>query len=251
MKFARSSRKLSFTREGKVYVFLCLAIGVASINTGSNLLFLLLSVMLSIIISSGILSETGLRDLKVERLDIPKAYCNELFLYRFEVENKKKFFPAFCINIREEEIDGYSPFVFRLNPGDIGRPFARAVFMKRGIHNLQKVTLESTYPFGFFKKSKTISLPGSVMVLPLIKNVPEKIFIARREINEKKISSGLSRRSEEYFFGLKEYRIGENPRHIYWESLAKYKEPMIKEYEELAGFSVDILLDLSFSERNF
>ena len=61
-RWIRPPRRLSFTREGKYFVGITLGVGFAAINTGNNLLYLLLGMMLSLIIASGIMSEMSLRD---------------------------------------------------------------------------------------------------------------------------------------------------------------------------------------------
>jgi len=45
----RPPRRLRFTSEGTGFVIVALAIGVAAINTGNNLLYLILAMMLSAI----------------------------------------------------------------------------------------------------------------------------------------------------------------------------------------------------------
>ena len=49
---------LRTTREGKAFIFVTGGVGLAAINTGNNLLFLIFGFMLSLIVMSGILSET-------------------------------------------------------------------------------------------------------------------------------------------------------------------------------------------------
>ncbi len=46
----RPPRRLQFTREGKYFVGITIGVGFAAINTGNNLLYLLLGMMLSLII---------------------------------------------------------------------------------------------------------------------------------------------------------------------------------------------------------
>ena len=60
-------RRLRFTQLGRWYVALTIGIGLAAINTGNNLLFLVLGLLLSSIVVSGLLSETSLRAVRVER----------------------------------------------------------------------------------------------------------------------------------------------------------------------------------------
>jgi hypothetical protein len=56
IRFIYRNRSLRFTKEGLSFVLFSLAVGVAAVNTGNNLLYLILAMMLSLIIVSGILS---------------------------------------------------------------------------------------------------------------------------------------------------------------------------------------------------
>src|SRR5882762_2236566 len=85
----RPPRRLSFTREGRIIVFLSVGVGFAAINTGNNLLYLLLGWLLSFIIASGVLSEMTLRDLRVERRPPPRIYASEPFLMEVVIKNGK------------------------------------------------------------------------------------------------------------------------------------------------------------------
>ncbi|MFB6375371.1 MAG: DUF58 domain-containing protein, partial [Bradymonadaceae bacterium] len=90
-KLLQPPRRLSFTRGGKYFAGMTLMVGLGAINTGNNLLFLVLGMMLSLIVASGMLSEAVLRKLRVRR-QLPK----HLFAHRtapgeFLVENPKVY----------------------------------------------------------------------------------------------------------------------------------------------------------------
>ena len=55
------------TKEGWWFLFATLGLGFAAINTGNNLLYLLLSMLLGTIVVSGVLSEQCLRRLRLHR----------------------------------------------------------------------------------------------------------------------------------------------------------------------------------------
>ena len=74
-RWLRPPRRLEFTREGKYFVAITVGVGFAAINTGNNLLYLLLGMMLSFIIASGILSELSLRELAVMRTPPDAVYA--------------------------------------------------------------------------------------------------------------------------------------------------------------------------------
>src|SRR5262249_58543928 len=60
-------RSIRFTPEGVRFLLFTLGIGLAAINTGNNLFYLLLAMMLSLIVVSGLLSEHCLRRLEFRR----------------------------------------------------------------------------------------------------------------------------------------------------------------------------------------
>src|SRR5690606_34235039 len=83
----RPPRRLKFTKMGRFYIGFTLVIGVAAINTGNNLLFLLLGLMLAGVVLSGVLSESVLRGLEVERFLPMEAQAGQPCLVGLTVHN--------------------------------------------------------------------------------------------------------------------------------------------------------------------
>src|ERR1019366_5815306 len=54
------TRPIRFTRFGTFYILFSIGVGAAAINTGNNLLYLILGILLGFIIISGFLSDSGL-----------------------------------------------------------------------------------------------------------------------------------------------------------------------------------------------
>jgi uncharacterized protein (DUF58 family) len=92
-------RKLKFTREGKYFLGITLGVGFAAINTGNNLLYLLLGMMLSLIIVSGVMSELSLRTLTVKRRLPARAQVGRSHLVEIEVYNNKRRVPSYAIEV--------------------------------------------------------------------------------------------------------------------------------------------------------
>ncbi|MEZ4467090.1 MAG: hypothetical protein R3F60_28760 [bacterium] len=100
-----AARRLRFTREGRYLVAITLGIGFAAVNTGNNLLFLVLGMLLSFIIVSGVLSEQTLRGLSVIR-DLPRdVHAGRPFLTGITLTNTKARVPSFSIQV-EDIVDG-------------------------------------------------------------------------------------------------------------------------------------------------
>ena len=67
-----------------------IAIGLAAINTGNNLLYVLLGWLLSTIIASGAMSDMSLRGLRILRKPPPRVFANRPFLMEISVDNIKR-----------------------------------------------------------------------------------------------------------------------------------------------------------------
>ena len=101
-------RTLSFTKEGKKFIAILFLIGIAAINTGNNLLYLIVAMMLSIIVISGILSESTLRGIEVVRVMPGHIFAGRPAMVTWAISNKKRVFPSFSIII--DEIPPSPPF---------------------------------------------------------------------------------------------------------------------------------------------
>ncbi len=80
-------RSLTFTALGSRFIMVTLAVGVAAVNSGSNLLYLIVAMMLSMMLISGILSDLVLWSIRVDRKVPPEIYAGSPFPLRFKLKN--------------------------------------------------------------------------------------------------------------------------------------------------------------------
>src|SRR6201995_1093646 len=99
-------RRLKFTREGKLFVFVTFALGFAAVNTGTNLMYLVFGFMLSLIILSGVLSEHVLRKLKITRHLPTRAFVGEPTLIEIQVENQKRKLISYSVEVSDLAVAG-------------------------------------------------------------------------------------------------------------------------------------------------
>jgi uncharacterized protein (DUF58 family) len=87
------------TKQGLVYLAIILVIGVAALNTGNNLLFIVVSAMLAAIIVSGIASAGELRWLDLE-VSLPEhTFAGEVVLARISLRNTRRWLPAISVSV--------------------------------------------------------------------------------------------------------------------------------------------------------
>ncbi len=241
-KRLRPPRRLRFTREGRIIVLLSVAVGFAAINTGNNLLYLLLGWLLSFIIASGILSEMTLKKLSVERRPPGRVYANEPFLMEVVIENTKKNRASFSIEV--EDLMGTTPldkrcYFLKIPAAKSQRTSYRHTFGKRGLYELSGYRLATKFPFALFRKSRDIDAPLEVLVFPARIAVPRPQ--PRSTSTGDAIANRLGRRGE--FFGLRERRAGDDRRDIHWRSSARTGRLLVREYEDELARRVVIGVD--------
>ncbi len=98
----RFAMKYHMTREGAVYLIVCLVIGVAALNTGNNLLFIIVAVMLAAVLVSGLFSTLMLLNLELDVLVPEHVFARQTVLARVAVRNHSHF-PAFSVNVEPEK----------------------------------------------------------------------------------------------------------------------------------------------------
>lgn len=94
--------KYNITREGGLYFFVCLVISVAALNTGNNLLFIIVAVMLAAVLVSGIFSTIMLLNLELDVLAPEHVFARQTLLARLAVRNHSRF-PVFSVNVVPEK----------------------------------------------------------------------------------------------------------------------------------------------------
>jgi uncharacterized protein (DUF58 family) len=240
----RPPRKLTFTREGKLVTVLAVGVGFAAINTGNNLLYLLLGWLLSFIIASGILSEMTLRALVVERRPPPRVHAGEPFLMEVVIENGKDKRASYSIEV--EDLQGTPPvpidkrcYFLKIPEGRSQRTSYRHTFARRGLYTLTGYRLATKFPFALFRKSKDVTAPLEVLVYPARVNVPKPP--PRAATRGDAVAARIGRRGE--FFGLRERRTGDDRRDIHWKSSARTGRLLVREYEDELARRVVIGVD--------
>ncbi|MCP4675861.1 MAG: DUF58 domain-containing protein [Deltaproteobacteria bacterium] len=237
------SRSLSFTREGKIYIVVTLGVGFAAVNTGNNLLFLVLGLMLGLIIVSGILSEVTLRRIDVRRRVAKRVEAGVPFAVELALRNKKRFASSFGVELRDE-IDG-APFRRRCFFLRVGKNEERAVayrceLTKRGRTSVGGTIVSTRFPFGFFEKRRFIKLVDEVVVLPARIEVSIPMPLAREGGGTR--SAAILGPGQEYR-ELRDMIPGDDPRRIHWRSTAKLGMPLIMETDADAQGHIEVVLD--------
>lgn len=164
-RWLRPPRTLKTTRVGRTYLVLTVGIGLGALNTGNNLLYLVLGFLLAIIVLSGVLSERVIADLRVRRLLPEGAYAGEPFALRYELTRKKG--RAFAVKVSEadDSLSGWA-WVPTVLAGTAVVARADVTAPRRGPLALHEVRVSTAFPFGLFEKTRTLAVEDRLLVWP-------------------------------------------------------------------------------------
>jgi len=87
------------TRAGIVYVLVTLVIAIAALNTGNNLLYIVVAAMLAAILVSGYVSALILRYLELDILLPEHVFAGRPVLARIVLRNPRRFLPSFSVRV--------------------------------------------------------------------------------------------------------------------------------------------------------
>jgi len=95
----RNAFDYDVTRVGIIYVVVVVLIGVAALNTGNNLLYIVVAAMLAAILVSGVASALVLRGLELEVRLPDHAFAGRPVLGRIILRNRWRWLPSFSISV--------------------------------------------------------------------------------------------------------------------------------------------------------
>jgi uncharacterized protein (DUF58 family) len=243
LRFFRPPRKLKFTREGKYYLGITLGVGFAAINTGNNLLYLLLGMLLSLIVVSGVMSDLSLRHLTVTRRLPARAQVGRAHLVEIEVFNHKARVPSYAIEV--EDLRAGQPadkrcFFLKISPTSAQVAAYRRTPAKRGRDRHTGFRIATRFPFGLFEKSREVDSVGDLIIYPAV----DPIRLPPEDRGRRLGGVGASGRgSGDDIYGLRLMREGDDPRDIYWRKSTIADQRVLRERSRETQPDVELKID--------
>jgi uncharacterized protein (DUF58 family) len=236
-------RHLRTTREGKGFIFVTFGVGVAAFNTGNNLLFLILGFMLSLIVLSGVMSETAIRGLRVTRRLPQRAFAGKVCLVELVLQNEKVRSPSYSLEIEDLAEDAPTErrcYFLKVGPGAEQAAAYRRMLTRRGPMRFVGFRVATRYPFGIFEKWRVLSNPSELLVYPGL--------LADSELRHEVQSHGLDAPTQRVgvgteIAGLRGYESGDDARAIHWRRTASLGRLVVTERQSDASSQLTVLLD--------
>lgn len=225
-------RAIGLTAEGTRFLLLTLAVGVAAVNTGNNLFYLLLAMMLSLIVLSGLLSEQCVRRLELHRHIPSYLIANEPTTVALWIANRKSRLPSLSLRLFDvvagQDLDRGLHLAY-LTPEASALLSYPLLVRRRGRYRFEGVRIVTQFPFGLFHKKAFYACEADCIVCPHRIPLPP---MRLHELNALGQDQDLARRGQgTSLYNLREFRPGDDSRAIHWMTTARTSKLMLKETE--------------------
>jgi uncharacterized protein (DUF58 family) len=236
------------SREGWIYIGGIILVALAALNTGNNLLFLILASLIAIILMSGILSSVTLSGIEM-RLELPEhIFAGQPVRAALELQNEKLTLPSFSLRVEAAttkespaaallETPVYFPY---LPKHDRVKQSVPMTFSRRGIYRQEAFRIVTRFPFGFLQKARRLDLRTEALVYPSVE--PTQEFLEILPGLQGALES-LSKGPGQDLYALRDYVPTDSARHVHWKASARLGSLMVREFTREDDCRVLLVLD--------
>jgi len=241
---------MKLTREGKRFFIAAVLIAFAAFNTANNLIYLVLSMMLSILFLSFVILKWNLKGLTLGVSHDRPLFANRVSYMEIALANDKKHVPSYSIKALMPGKVGGEVYFTKIPCLAEKKQNLSVRYDRRGIYRYGDFFLESGFPFLFFRERIHCRCEGEVIVYPEIKELDTDIS---EQVNSWYEPSQTRVGKGDEFSEIRECRYGDDWRRIHWKASAKSERIMVKEYSAYEPKKLTILLDnlKPFDEASF
>ncbi|MGA8011934.1 MAG: DUF58 domain-containing protein [Candidatus Acidiferrales bacterium] len=234
------------TRDGVIYLAAVFILVLAAVNTGNNLLFLILACLLAGILISGVLSRVVLTGIEL-KVDLPEhIFAEQPVLAEIELRNDKQAWPSFSLRViggakkSPAEILArpvFFPYIPRMSAA---RQKVELRFPRRGVYRQDSFGIRTRFPFGFFEKTRQVDSNLEIAVYPRIE--PTDQFYEVLPLLTGEMASYFRGRGHE-LHSLRDYLSTDSARFVDWKVSAKSNRLMVREFAREDERRVMLVLD--------
>jgi uncharacterized protein (DUF58 family) len=267
-EIAATGLPIEVTTGGVIFVVVLVIVAFAAWNTGNNLLFLVLSIMLSTIFVSWMTARFSLRDLNVSARFPDHIFAGEQAEVLVTLRNSKRLLPSFSVLV---EMRGSfdRPGIVQRKQGPAKKtalaymtyiPHQAAaeqsieqMFPKRGHVLVKGFELSTRFPFGFFRHRRRLSARDvDIVVYPKPEPITDKLNLLPLQSGQ---TTSLRRGAGQDLLLLRDYQTRDDLRHIDWKATARARRLTVREFTAEDERRITVVLDPTLTddidEENF
>jgi len=246
---------LRFTLVGLTYVGMMLFMGLAAVNSQANLLFGVFGLMIGVLVISAFISWTVLRKLDVRRILPEYVTVNEPACFQYEFHNRKLIWPSLSVTVSEltaSHAFSKQPQAYLLHVA--ARTKATVLMLvvptRRGLYQFDQFQISTSSPFGFICRARTCRRKDNLLIHPPIAQVDRKLLQLCLSAERSGVRMRPRRGGTDEFYGVREFRHGDNPRWIYWRRSARTGTLVAKEMSQVAPPRLLLIVDTFLADRS-
>ena len=234
------------TREGMVYLGVVAVLILACVNTGNNLLWMLLSCAIAGLLISGVLSRAVLRGIEL-KFDMPEhVFAEQPVVAELELRNEKQAWPSFSLRVvgANKKDAGqiltrpvFFPYIPRQSSA---RQKVELTFPHRGNYHQDAFGIRTRFPFGFFEKTRQVDSQLEIVVYPKV--APTEHFYEVLPLLSGEMASNFRGRGHE-LHSLRDYLYTDSARFVDWKVTARAGRLMVREFAREDERRVMLVLD--------
>lgn len=228
---ALKSRRLYIlpTAQGWSFAFVAFVILIGSINYQSSLGFLLGFLLASLGVAAMFSTHRNLLGLELEIFDAKPVFAGENAVFKAVLKGSSRG-PRYALTLKVREGEAAEADVYESDtPLDLSR-----TGLARGVRTLGRVTVETSFPLGFFRAWAPVESAASVVVYPAPLH-SARLPHGEAPPGEGELTVNFKKGGPDDFSGLKQYAPGDNLARIHWKAAARGGELVVKEFEQPAG----------------
>ncbi len=130
-----------------------------------------------------------------------------------------------------------------LRQGEEVRTAYRLPGLERGVYSVGPVQLVTGDPFGLTRRVEVAGAPGRLVVHPPIEHIPAASLAPGRD-SEAPAGAPMVGSGGDEFFAVREYRTGDDLRHVHWASTARRDNLMIRQVQVVLEGRLVVVVDL-------
>jgi uncharacterized protein (DUF58 family) len=236
------------TLEGWIYLGGIVLVALAAINTGNNLLFLILACLIASILMSGILSSLTLAGVEL-KLQLPEhMFAGQTVRGTVELKNEKQTLPSFSLRVEgTTKKDANSPVLLStpiyfpyIPRHELVKQSVPLLFARRGLYRQETFRIVTRFPFGFLQKARRLDMASEALVYPSVEATPEFLEVLP---GIQGALETLTKGRGQDLYALRDYLPTDSARHVHWKASARLGALMVREFAREDDTTVLLVLD--------
>jgi uncharacterized protein (DUF58 family) len=220
--------------SGYIFILITMVLSVGAVNTGNNLLYLIASLLLALMLISGLTSLGNLLFLDISLIPPKEVFAGIPARFTLALRRRR----GHSLFLRVDTAFGAARLAFVKGESEI--PFW-LTFPKRGLNRVDGLRVHSGFPMGFFWRARTFPVDVEVPVHP--RPVPGLVPSPGGRFQGSAQSGSLRGEPGDEMRELRDYRSSDPLKWVDWKATARKGETVVRDFYRLQGDT--LMIDLS------